>query len=414
MSLPAGFAGDVVPSDAERAKYTIGWIAPMAIELTPALALLDRITTLHVANDSNIYKAGKIGNHHVVMVTLDKIGLGRIPSVAKGMYDSFRNLNYLLLVGLGGGIPDYAHGEQMVLGDVVVSLQVEHLDCGRRTPNGFEYTRQPYWPSPPLLKAVNTLRSTRSLQGNQIRETLQALRQKLPQTIRENPEDLGSDADRLFDPDFHHRDDAKLCKNCCDFGRSKSRQERGPKAYREADSPLIHYGTVGSGNSLVVGSKDREKFYREFGTICFEMEAAALMEYRCLVIRGISDYSDSHKNKAWQTYAAATAAAYAQELVMTLPALVHEESSTSQDRNPVDATSHVHWTVYRSRNPFFTGRDDTLRELEATVRDAVNGSSYREQCSIVISGMGGQGKSEICLQLAHRVRQMCTSFTPLL
>ncbi|KAL9017496.1 MAG: hypothetical protein Q9185_005162 [Variospora sp. 1 TL-2023] len=407
MSFSAGIADDVAwPSDAERAKYTIGWIAPMPKELAPALTLLDRITTIHVADDSNIYKAGRIGNHHVVMVTLPKIGLGGVHSVAAGMYAAFRNLKQLLLVGIGGGIPDYAHGEQMVLGDVVVSRQVEHLDCGKRTPNRFEHTRQTYGPSPALLSAVNTLSSTHLLHGTRIPRTLQGIRTKLRQTIQETPEDPGSALDRLFDPDYHHKDDAKLCGNCCDLERSKSRQERGRKASRESDSPLIHYGTVGSGNSLVVGSKDREKFYREFGTICFEMEAAALMEYRCLVIRGISDYSDSHKNKAWQTYAAATAAAYAQELVMTLPAPVHEDSSTSQNRNPVDTTSHVHWTVYRSRNPFFTGRDDTLRELEATVRDAVNGSSYRGQCSIVISGMGGQGKSEICLQLAYRVRQI--------
>ncbi|KAL9024573.1 MAG: hypothetical protein Q9196_006421 [Gyalolechia fulgens] len=323
MSLSAGFAGDVIwPSEAERAKYTIGWIAPMPIELTPALALLDHISTLHVANDSNIYQAGEIGNHHVVMVTQHKIGLEAIHSVAGSMYASFRQLKHLLLVGLGGGIPDYALGEQMVLGDVVVGRQVEHLDCGRRTPNGFKRTLQTYYPSPALLKAVNTLRSTQSFQGTRIPQTLQGIRKKLHRTIRETPEDLGPDADRLFDPDYLHGDDSKLCESCCDPSRSKSRRERGPKADRESDSPLIHYGTIGSGNSLVVG--ERKHLYEELGTICFEMEAAALMEYHCLVIRGISDYSDSHKNKAWQPYAAATAAAYAQELIMSLPAPVHD------------------------------------------------------------------------------------------
>ncbi|KAL8894120.1 MAG: hypothetical protein Q9192_004600 [Flavoplaca navasiana] len=69
-------------------------------------------------------------------------------------------------------------------------------------------------------------------------------------------------------------------------------------------------------------------------------------------------------------------------------------------------TGHVHWTVYRSRNPLFTGREDILRELELTIRDVVKHSSSSKQCSIVISGMGGQGKSEICLQLAYRVRRI--------
>ncbi|KAL9027291.1 MAG: hypothetical protein Q9196_004165, partial [Gyalolechia fulgens] len=413
MSLPASFASDVLwPDDAERARYTIGWIAPMPVELSPALALLDRNTTLHVANDSNIYKAGRIGSHYVVMVTLDKIGLGGIPSVAEKMHTSFRHLKHLLLVGLGGGIPEFAHGEQMVLGDVVVSRQVEHLDCGRRTPNGFEFSHhQTYSPTPALQKAVNTLRSIHSLDGTRIPQALQRIREKLRRTIRDNPEDPGPDTDHLFDPDYHHKDDTKLCENCCDPGRSKSRQDRGPKAYREKDSPIVHYGTIGSGNSLVVGSKERETLYKEFRAICFEMEAAALIDYRCLVIRGISDYSDSHKNYAWQPYAAATAAAYAQELIMQLPAPVHDVNNdrfqilTINNEEP-STSQNCHWTVYRSRNPLFTGRDDIVHELETTIRNAVKDPSYTDQCRIVISGMGGQGKSEICLQLAYRIREI--------
>jgi nucleoside phosphorylase len=46
------------------------------------------------------------------------------------------------------------------------------------------------------------------------------------------------------------------------------------------------------------------------------MEAAGVMNIvPCLVIRGIADYADSHKNKIWQEYASATAAAYAKSLL---------------------------------------------------------------------------------------------------
>ncbi|KAI4265569.1 MAG: hypothetical protein L6R38_009320 [Xanthoria sp. 2 TBL-2021] len=295
----------------------------MPIELTPALTLLDRITTLHVANDSNIYQAGRIGDHHVVMVTLDRIGLGGIPSVATSMYASFRDLKHLFLVGIGGGIPYYSLGEQIVYGDVVVSRQVEHLDCGRRTPNGFEYTNQTYYPNSALLKAANTLSSTHNLFPTRIPHILQEIRQKLHGARRQDFEDLGPEADRLFDPEYNHDDGYKICDDCCDPKKSRLRMERGRKAHRERDSPYIHFGTIGSGNSLVVGSKERERLYKQFGAICFEMEAAALLQYNPLVIRGICDYSDSHKNKKWQAYAAATAAAYAQELILRLPAHTH-------------------------------------------------------------------------------------------
>jgi nucleoside phosphorylase len=50
------------------------------------------------------------------------------------------------------------------------------------------------------------------------------------------------------------------------------------------------------------------------------MEAAGLMGYfPCLLIRGICDYSDSHKNKEWQGFAAMMAAAYAKDLLRQIP-----------------------------------------------------------------------------------------------
>lgn len=60
----------------------------------------------------------------------------------------------------------------------------------------------------------------------------------------------------------------------------------------------------------------RDTVAKEKGVMCFEMEAAGLMNhFPCLVIRGICDYSDSHKNKKWQGYAAMTAAAYTKDLL---------------------------------------------------------------------------------------------------
>jgi len=50
------------------------------------------------------------------------------------------------------------------------------------------------------------------------------------------------------------------------------------------------------------------------------MEAAGLMdEFSCLVIRGICDYADLHKNKRWQPYAAATAARVRQRITLHHP-----------------------------------------------------------------------------------------------
>ncbi|OQV11358.1 NB-ARC domain-containing protein, partial [Cladophialophora immunda] len=66
--------------------------------------------------------------------------------------------------------------------------------------------------------------------------------------------------------------------------------------------------------------------------------------------------------------------------------------------------SNMHWVVPRSPNTLFTGRKDILDDLERRVRAAVQDGSRSNQCRVVIAGLGGQGKSEISLQLAQRVR----------
>lgn len=54
----------------------------------------------------------------------------------------------------------------------------------------------------------------------------------------------------------------------------------------------------------------RDKLAKSRGILCFEMEAAGLMDdFICLVVRGICDYSDSHRSRDWRPYAAASAAA---------------------------------------------------------------------------------------------------------
>ncbi|EED12794.1 wd40 protein, putative [Talaromyces stipitatus ATCC 10500] len=89
-----------------------------------------------------------------------------------------------------------------------------------------------------------------------------------------------------------------------------------PDRSDEDDNPAIHYGLIASANQLMKDALVRDKLSAEKDVLCFEMEAAGLMNhFPCLVIRGICDYSDSHKNKEWQGYAAMAAAAYAKDLL---------------------------------------------------------------------------------------------------
>ncbi|KIW70533.1 hypothetical protein, variant [Phialophora macrospora] len=85
-----------------------------------------------------------------------------------------------------------------------------------------------------------------------------------------------------------------------------------------------------------------------------------------------------------------------------------EEHALTRLKEEIDKSQrhpgNVHWRVPRSSNTLFTGRKDILDDLERTVRAAIQQAPGRDQLRVVISGLGGQGKSELSLQLAHRVR----------
>lgn len=89
----------------------------------------------------------------------------------------------------------------------------------------------------------------------------------------------------------------------------------------------MHCGTIASGNQLVKYGSTRDRLSAELGrALCFETEAAGLMNiFPYIAIRSICDYADSHKNKRWQAYAAAVAAASAREFL----GFVHSKATTS-------------------------------------------------------------------------------------
>jgi nucleoside phosphorylase len=118
--------------------------------------------------------------------------------------------------------------------------------------------------------------------------------------------------DQLFQAEYPHPGGPN-CRSC-DQSRIVERDDR------RNQNPKFHYGIIGSANTVVKDAGLREELRRVFRIVCVEMEAAGLMDsFPCLVIRGICDYADSHKNKKWQPYAAATAAAYMKELLSVIP-----------------------------------------------------------------------------------------------
>ena len=299
-----------------RKDYTIGWVCALPIELAAAQEMLDEEHEglPQELNDPNIYTLGRIGEHNVVIACLPagQTGTHSAAAVAVQMKTRFNAIRFGLMVGIGGGVPSTVHDVR--LGDVVISQPyMEHggvvqYDFGKTTPNGF--VRTGFLNAPPiiLLNAVASLRAKHLRRRGTLLSHLSKL-SGLPEFARDN-----TGPDDLFEATYKHVGGA-ACERCSE-DRIITRQSRSSQEI------MVHYGTIASGSQVIRDGVVRDKVNSALGgVLCFEMEAAGLMNsFPCLVIRGICDYADSHKNKRWQAYAAGTAAACAKEVLSVIPA----------------------------------------------------------------------------------------------
>ena len=313
-------------------RFTIGWISPLPLEKEAARLVLDEeYPSDEIQYQNTRYLGGRIGKHEVVIGVQRRMGLSGAAILAEKMSVGFPNIKYFLLVGIAGGVPRYGPAgavSQIVLGDVVVSSPrgnhggVVQYDKGAWQGQGrLNYRGHTNGVPGDLLAAVNNFRAEGWSKTN-IPAVLQQMRYKLDERRRQQYNDPGPNRDRLFEDDYAHQGtDQDDCRECCDAEYTISRADRGEGANRLLDEPRVHFGNIASSNQLQISAVERNRVQQEHEAICFEMEAAGVLEERpCVVVRGICDYADSHKNKGWQDYAAATAVACAKGLLAMIPA----------------------------------------------------------------------------------------------
>jgi nucleoside phosphorylase len=298
----------------------MGWVCALPLEMAAASVMLDEVhqPLPQSPNDSNTYTLGRIGNHNVAIACLPTGIYGVISATASvvQMRFTFPQIQSALMVGIGGGAP--TPDVDIRLGDVVVSKPtgtsggVIQYDYGKTTTGG-QFERVGSLDKPPILflTAVAQLQAKYMIGKGQIAHIVS---KKLEENegIRSTFSCPGKQHDALYQSDYDHPATNKTCTEC-DNRRIVTRYPR------RDDSVQVHYGLIASGNQVIKHAPTRDRLAKQLEILCFEMEAAGLMDQvPCLVIRGISDYSDSHKNTDWQGYAALTAAAYAKELLSVI------------------------------------------------------------------------------------------------
>ncbi|KAL8325294.1 hypothetical protein RB597_008519 [Gaeumannomyces tritici] len=473
-NAPSGIA-----PPADRNGFHIAIICALAFESDPVILLLDKVHDVkygRATGDPNTYKTGSVGGHDIVLLVLPGMGKEAAAACSRSLLSSFPNVKLGLIVGVCGGLPSI-DGSDVFLGDVVISTSIINYDLGRQYTDHFEVKSavedslgRANYDIRGLLALFKTEHDLELLQeraSTNLAGVQEAARKKKRRTRYNPPPDT---SDRLFRPDYEHIHRRQQCDVCsqghfCEPASTLPCDEVGcdaslcePRLNREEERPVEHVpqifmGKVASGDAVMKSGLQRDQIARAHGVVAFEMEGAgAWDQVPCIVIKGVCDYADSHKNKQWQNFAAATAASVAVAVLdryelpdgvslgsaaarggQTIPDSLSQpqhalaqvthtyhnlgESSRNIQGNTIGSGSYFNVVDIKSNTGSITiAQPETPSQPFASIpfsRDADfvdRGdilAQLRQRCSepasrMALIGLGGIGKSQLAIEFAHR------------
>ncbi|KXH60985.1 pfs domain-containing protein [Colletotrichum salicis] len=348
-SVQSARAPSVPPKTSDDIRIAI--LCALTLEANAMEALFDYHwddvdkSRLKALGDKNSYTFGILGGHQTVLAYMPGMGKASGAMVASHCSSSFRKVALTLLVGVCGGVPFYTQdgvSQELILGDVIIGEEIVIHDFGRQYPEGLARKKGSRDVPGRLPSEARSLLS--QLKGVRHMERLRERTYSHLRLLMDKHSNLvcypGAERDRLFEGTYRHkhhgpnscavcsslRDRSVVCYGardsaCEELGCDESRTIRrerlrnpvsNPMLSRSAQFfPVIHFGSIASGDQVMKSGEDRDRMARSEDILAFEMEAAGVCDVVscCLVIKGVCDYADSHKNKDWQKYAAATAAA---------------------------------------------------------------------------------------------------------
>ncbi|KAG9256513.1 nucleoside phosphorylase domain-containing protein [Emericellopsis atlantica] len=338
-NLPLSFANEPTM---DVSVYTVAWLAPLEIESQAACHMLDEVHSHKQPPLADcIYIGGSMAGHNVVIATFNYqqvYGTRNAGVMAYEVKRTFPNVKYGLLVGVAAGIPRHpqngespGHNDDIRLGDVVVAYSddssknpILDYDLGKQHGHGRPLEILQGRESSTQQGHVRLLRLKDQDTLKQVRRNFRKV-----ENLRHNKGTFvypGSDKDRYH---VEHRGET-------------IQLELAPRPDRQRSR--VYYGPIGSASKLVRDAAYRDNLRDVHGVLALEMEAAGIVgQFNAGVIRGICDYADKHKNKDFQPYAAAMAAAYARLVLAKLDVVAPASRPQSPPpREPAAIVERIH------------------------------------------------------------------------
>ncbi|KAI0888439.1 purine and uridine phosphorylase [Annulohypoxylon maeteangense] len=366
-------------ADLRPQDYSIIWIAPLEIEAQAAIHMLDRRHNGRFPvsrGDDYVFQAGEMCGHNIVIATLpagQEYGTGSAAALASQAKKFFPNFWFGLLVGVAAGLPNLQRSppRDIRLGDVLVSVPNVNRSgtvayaLGRETgEEELELLRQGHvlaQTEPVVRAAIGSIKLNSPNDSELFLPYYETMKNKLhPNRTFDDP---GQEHDRLY----QHGDDGV-----------ESLVERQPRP--DSQRTLVWYGSIGSGDKLMKNAARRDELRDKYDIIGLEMEAAGTMNRIPVgVIRAACDYGDKHKNKKWQPYAAAMAAAYAKAILSQIPPTPRPDRRDGQGRSRCRA---------RDSTDSDSDSDEDSRNKRPKLDSTTGSTSRRDR--IIFRGQGNQ------------------------
>lgn len=288
-----------------------------------------RYTTV---GESNVYTLGNIGTHRIVCTKLPTVGHTREAMTAAGntttrLLGTFQKVDFVFLVGVGGGVPHYTdYNKHVRLGDIVISHPTPlnkkyayiYCESAKMNENGsYHFETKEY--CPPNLGLQEIAANLKKQAENEAFPPWQTyMKEGLQNLVNQSEHDFNApppESDKLYMA-IGERDVIEVSHPIAPQDSINKRID---------GSSRIHLAPVASGRQVARDDQLRQKFATRFGALAFDAEMDAVVESilgNCrenfVVIRGIADYKDGTRIKEWQPYAALAAASVMKAIICAM------------------------------------------------------------------------------------------------
>ncbi|XP_071877602.1 uncharacterized protein isoform X2 [Bombus fervidus] len=324
-----------MPTMASAKQPTIAIITAQYCEKLAVDSMIENKETFvryTTVGESNVYTLGNIGAHRIVCTKLPTVGHTREAMTAAGntttrLLGTFQKVDFVFLIGIGGGVPHYTdYNKHVRLGDVVISYPIPlnkkyiYVYCeSAKTNEGGDYHFETKEYCPPNLCLQEIAVNLKDQSENETNPPWQTY-------LKEGSDILTNQTEHDFKPPPPESDKLYMA-----IGERDVIEVAHPTAPADAANkrtngcPRIHLAPVASGRHIARDDQLRQKFAARFGALAFDAEMDAVVESilgNCresfAVIRGISDYKDGSRIKEWQPYASLAAASVMKSIICAM------------------------------------------------------------------------------------------------